>query len=106
MNHDIIRTDSYDFDRRIEKGVVLVFFYDEMDNHCRAFVPIMEEVADTYYEFARVVAIEVVQSPDVAAIFAIETLPTAIVFRDGRMGARIEGINPPHVYENAIEDLL
>ena len=36
MNEDIIKADSYDFDRRIEKGIVLAFFYDEFDTHCRA----------------------------------------------------------------------
>ncbi len=106
MNDDIIKTDSYDFDYRIEKGVVMAFFYDELDVHCRALEPIMEEVADIYYDFIRVIAVEVEQSPDVASIFAIDTLPTVIIFKDGRIGARITGINPPNVYENAIEDLL
>lgn len=106
MNEDIIRVDSYDFDRRIEKGIVLAFFYDEFDTHCKALESIMEEVSDVYYEFARVIAVDVEQSPDVADIFALNTLPTVIIFKDGKIGARIEGVNPPTVYENAIEDLI
>ena len=106
MNEDIIKVDSYDFDYRIEKGIVLAYFYDELDTHCRALEPILEEVANTYYEYARVIALEVEQSPDVASIFAIETVPTVIIFKDGKMGARIEGINPAVAYENAIEDFI
>ena len=106
MNNDIIKVDSYDFDQRIEKGIVLALFYDELDTHCRALEPILEEVADTYYDFARVIALEVEQSPDTASIFAINTLPTVIIFKDGKIAARIEGINPASTYENAIEDLI
>ena len=52
------------------------------------------------------IAVDVEQSPDVADIFALNTLPTVIIFKDGKIGARIEGVNPPTVYENAIEDLI
>ena len=106
MNDDIIRTDSYDFDHRIEHGIVLALFYDELDTHCRALIPILEEVADLYYDYARIIALEVEQSPDIAEIFAVNTLPTVILFKDGKMYGRIENINPSTAYENAIEDLI
>ena len=106
MNDDIIKADSYDFDHRIEHGIVLALFYDELDTHCRALIPILEEVADTYYKYARIIAVEVEQSPDIAEIFAVNTLPTVLLFKDGRLYGRIENMNPPTAYENAIEDLI
>ena len=63
-------------------------------------------MADLYYEYARVIAIDVEQSPDVADVFAVDTLPSVIIFKDGNIMARIEGVNPPTVYENAIEDIM
>ena len=106
MKDDIIKADSYDFDRRIENGIKLVFFYEEFNAHCKALEQVLEEVADVYYDYARVIAIDVEQSSDVADVFAVDTLPSVIIFKDGNIMARIEGANSPTVYENAIEDII
>lgn len=106
MNNDIIRVDSYDFDERTESEIVLVEFYAEWCVHSRGLEPILEEIADEYYDSIRVLALDVEQSPDVAARFHIDTTPTVIIFKNGKIAERIGGANPPSTYADSIENLL
>ena len=106
MNSDIIPVDSYDFDERIESGVVMVDFYSEWCVHSKGIEPIIEEIADQYYDSIRVLALDVEQSPDVAMHYEIETTPTIIIFKDGKIAHRITGANPPSTYTDALEEIL
>ncbi len=106
MNDDIIHTDSYDFDERTQKGVVLVFFYSEYCVHSRGLEPILDEIADEYYDNIRVVALDIEQSPDIASRFKIESTPVVIILRNGKISDRIEGANPPSTYAEYIDEVL
>lgn len=106
MNEDIIYVDSYDFDERIEFGIVMVNFCSNQDVQCRAIEPIIEEIADQYYYNIRVLALDVEQSPDIANIFKIDILPTVIIFKNGKIASRIRGANPPSVYSEALDEIL
>ena len=106
MNNDIIYIDSYDFDRRIEHGVTAVLFFSEWCVHSRGLMPILEEVADLYYDSIRIMALDIEQSPDVASVFAVDQTPTVLFFIDGKLACRLAGANPASVYAEVIEELL
>ena len=106
MNEDIIPVDSYDFDERIENGIVMVDFYAEWCVHSKGIEPIIEEIADQYYDSIRVLALDVEQSPDVAIRYEIETTPTIIIFKDGKIAQRITGANPPSTYSDALDEII
>ena len=106
MNDDIIPIDSFDFEERIESGVVMVFFYAEWCVHSRGIEPIIEEIANEYYDSVRVLSLDVEQSPDIAMRFAIETTPTVIIFNNGKIAQRITGANPPSVYCESLDELI
>ncbi len=106
MSDDIIYIDSYDFDTRIEHGVTAVLFFTEWCVQSKGIIPFLEEIADEYYDSIRVLALDIEQSPDVAAIFAIDTTPTVIIFKDGKIAERITGANPPSAYTDVIDELI
>ena len=54
----------------------------------------------------RFYALDTEQSPDAASVFAIETTPTVIFFRNGKIIERITGANPPPAYTEVIEDVI
>ena len=41
MNENIIGVDSYDFEERIQSGVVLVYFYEHLNVESRVLEPII-----------------------------------------------------------------
>lgn len=106
MSDDIIEVDSYDFDSRIEHGVRMVLFYQQWCVQSRGLMPILEEIANDYYESARVLALDIEQSPDVASVFAIDTTPTVIFFRNGKLAERLTGANPASTYTDVLNELL
>ena len=106
MSDAIIYIDSYDFDMRIEHGVSMVLFFSEWCVQSHGMIPIIEDIADEYYDQMRVYALDVEQSPDVASVFAIDTTPTAIIFKDGKIVERLTGANPPTSYTDILSDVL
>ncbi len=106
MNGDIIYIDSYDFDERIEFCVTAVLFYTQWCTQSRGLFPILEEIADEYYDYMRVLALDVEQSPDVGSVFAIDVTPTVIIFKNGKIFERITGANPPSAYTDVLNDLI
>lgn len=106
LSDDIIYVDSCDFDSRIEHGFNVVFFYSQWCSQSRSMMPIMEEIADEYYDVLRVLAVDVEQSADVANVFAVDTTPTVICFKNGYLLERITEANPKSVYTDLLDTLL
>ncbi len=106
MSEDIINVDSYDFDSRIEYGITGVLFFSQFCVRSRSLIPIIEELADQYYDSMRFLALDVEQSPDIASVFAVEATPTVIFFKNGRLKERVAGTNPPEAYAEVIDSLL
>ena len=106
MSEDIICVDSYDFDERINDGIVIVYFYNHMNSQSRAFELIIDEIAEQYYDSLRVLAVDVEQSPDIADRYCVEGLPCVAILNNGEIVEQIEGSNPPYVYTDIIDELL
>jgi thioredoxin 1 len=74
-----------DFQQKVlnVQGRVLVDFYADWCGPCRMLAPLLEELAREDPE-ARIVKINVDHSPNLAAQYGIESIPTLIVFENGR----------------------
>jgi len=82
-----------DFDRVVleSSGPVLVDFYADWCGPCRALAPVVEELARERPQ-VRVVKVNVDHSPALARRYGISSIPTVMVFRDGRPAARHVGL--------------
>ncbi len=106
MNDYITQIDSYDFEEKLECGTALVYFYEYMDIQSKALEAVMEETAEKYADSIRIFCVDVEQSPDIVINFGVESIPYVIVIKNGEVIERIEGANPPDIYENIIEEIL
>jgi thioredoxin len=84
MSHDVtdFQAEVLERSRQIP---VLVDFWAAWCAPCRMIAPAIEALADTYAGRAKVAKLDVDEAPDVAEKFGIQSIPTLLVFKDGRV---------------------
>lgn len=83
-----INATSANFDSEIATGVVLVDFWATWCGPCRMQSPIVDEIAEAG---AHVLKVNVDEAPDLAAKFLVNSIPTLVVFKDGKEVRRFVG---------------
>jgi thioredoxin 1 len=70
---------------------VLVDFYADWCGPCRAIAPIVEEIARELSDRLKVVKLDVDQNPQTAMQYGVQSIPTLIIFKDGKEVERLIG---------------
>lgn len=75
-----------DFQKEVldEKGLVLVDFYADWCGPCRMTAPIIEELANEEKN-VKFVKVNVDENPDLASQYQIFSIPTFLIFKDGKV---------------------
>ena len=81
---------------------VLVDFWAEWCGPCHMIAPTLEEIAKEYSGKAYVLKVNVDTKPHVAATFHIQSIPTLILFEDGKPVWRAAGVQQ----KRTLTDLL
>ena len=74
------------FEEKVLKSswVILVDFWAEWCGPCQMMIPILEELATAMWDKATIAKLNVDENPWVAGAFRIMSIPTMIIFKDGK----------------------
>jgi thioredoxin 1 len=85
---------------------VLVDFWAAWCGPCRMVAPVLEEIAAEYSEKLKVVKLDVDANNDTAASLGISSIPTLILYKDGKPVERVVGFQPKQRLMSKIEPHL
>ena len=100
----IIKSDE--FQKSIEKGVVLVDFFATWCGPCKMLAPILENAEKEIGDKAKIFKMDVDEAGDIAQSFGIMSVPTMIIFKDGKEVERLIGLRQQHQIIEAINKQL
>ena len=89
------------FEKEVAEGTVLVDFWATWCMPCRMLSPVVDAVNEEVTN-AKIAKVNVDEQESLAARFDVMTIPTLIVFKDGKEVKRSVGVIP----KDAIKNLL
>jgi len=97
---------SDDFETAIKNGVTLIDFNAPWCAPCRAQEPILAKLATQFEEKAQVSAMNIDNNREIAGKLGIQSIPTLIIFKNGKEIQRFVGLQSENTLADVIENLL
>ncbi len=97
----VVFANEANFKTNISSGSVLVDFYADWCGPCKMIAPVLEQIS-TEMSDVKVVKLNVDEVPLVAQQFGVMSIPTLILFKDGKQVAQNLGFKPKEMLKSWI----
>jgi thioredoxin 1 len=94
------------FESNIKSGVTLVDFWAPWCPPCQVQLPIINELADDIAGQATIAKVNVDEELELASQFGVRSIPTLLLFKDGKLVETMVGVNQKHALKEKIQGLL
>ncbi|HJV23686.1 MAG TPA: thioredoxin [Holophagaceae bacterium] len=95
-----------EFQATVAEGVTLVDFWAPWCGPCKMIAPTLDELAGELQGRARIAKVNVDDNPEVAGSFGIMSIPTLLLFKDGKPVGKLVGAQPKANLKAFVEQAL
>ena len=94
------------FEKSIANGVALVDFWAEWCGPCKMQLPIIEEFSSEMEGKATIGKVNVDEELELAQSFGIQSIPTLILFKDGKPVKKLVGLHSKEALYEEVNQIL
>ena len=104
----LVHLNDGNYEEQITKAAkpVLVDFWAPWCGPCKAIGPVIEELSETYRDRAVIAKINVDENQKAASAYGVRSIPTIILFKDGKVFDTVIGLVPKERLEELINKAL
>lgn len=92
MSEVFVTNDNFEAEVLACDKPVIVDFFATWCGPCKMIAPVIEEIANEYSETIKVCKIDTDKAPQIAIRYGISRIPTILVFKNGEVTSRAEGL--------------
>ncbi|MCL2588457.1 MAG: thioredoxin [Oscillospiraceae bacterium] len=91
------------FDETIAEGVSLVDFWADWCGPCKMLGPVIEELYQKTEGQYKICKVNIDQEEELTSRYGVMSIPTVILFKDGKELDKRIGVHPIEEFENMLE---
>jgi len=97
---------SVGFDDNWKNGVSLMDFSANWCAPCKAQEPIIKNLVNKFKNRASIIEVDIDNNRDLATKFMVQSIPTLIIFKDGKEIKRFVGLQTENTISKSLENIL
>ena len=104
----VTHLEGKDFEREVlQSGLpTVVDFYADWCGPCRMVSPVIEALSREYTGRAKFVKVNTDENPELTERFGIMSIPTVMIFKEGKVASTTIGAGPAAMYKQKIDAVL
>lgn len=108
MSENIVDVNQNTFQSNVTESnkPVLVDFWAAWCGPCRMVAPVIEELAGEYKDKFGFAKVDVDENPQLASQYGVMSIPTMIIFKDGKPQEQVIGYKPKAELKKLLDAML
>ena len=103
----VIHFNKEGFDKAVAQGApMLLDFWAGWCGPCKMLAPTIDKLAEKYDGKVVVGKVDVDEEQELARQFGVMSIPTVVLFKDGKEVQRTVGVQPQAAFEQLVESIL
>lgn len=103
MSESLKEISDSNFSTEISSGLTLIDFFAEWCGPCRMLTPILESLSQEMGENVSFCKIDIDNNPKITSEYNITSVPTLILYSEGKEVERVVGLRDENSLKNLIE---
>ncbi|UOR11990.1 thioredoxin [Halobacillus amylolyticus] len=98
----IVKGTDQNFTEETNEGLVIADFWAPWCGPCKMIAPVLEEISEEQGDQVKIVKLDVDENQETASKFGVMSIPTLLLFKDGKVVDQVIGFQPKESLDELI----